>query len=146
MLILHHRRRDKGESVGIIQRARAAGNLARAQRQIARGPHSLVQCDDVDAPQLALGLDAPCVAGVGGGLGARPVGGMAAALAAVLEQPVRQRVGCAPRLAAFIAGEAVCLVLQIRVAGEENNPNVSSGVSMARSSSVKQFWAKSPQR
>ena len=51
--------------------------------------------DDVDAPQLALGLDAPRVAGVGGGLGARPLGGMAAALAAVLEQPVRQRVGCA---------------------------------------------------
>ena len=47
---------------------------------------------------------------------------MAAALAAVLEQPVRQRVGCAPRLAAFIAGEAVRLVLQIRIAGEEKQP------------------------
>ena len=32
------------------------------QISIARGPHSLVQRDDVDAPQLALGLDAPRVA------------------------------------------------------------------------------------
>ena len=35
---------------------------------------------------------------------------------------VRQRVGRTPRLAAFIAGEAVRLVLQIRIAGEEKQP------------------------